>query len=72
MGSLISGGRQNSSLTPHSETPVSMLDNYIGRGRYQPKKAKESHSPWFYAWVTASAVLLLCATIFLTIYVLTN
>lgn len=72
MGALISGGRDRSSLTDRSETPVSMLDNYIGKGRYQPKKQKESHSAWFYAWVTASAILLLCLTVFLTIYVLTG
>ncbi len=72
LGALISGGRQTSSLTPRSETPVSMLDNYLGQGRYQPKKAKESHSFRFYALVTVSAVLLLCLTVFLTIFVLTN
>lgn len=70
-GALISGGRQGSPA-PHGETPVSMLDNYIGPGRYQPQQARESHSPWFYVWVAASAVLLLCLTVFLTIYLLTN
>lgn len=74
IGVLISGGNSGrpSSLTPRSETPVSMLGNYIGRGRYQPKKSKETHSPWFYVWVTGSAILLLALTIWLTIYVLTR
>lgn len=72
MGALISGGRQGSSLTPRSETPVSMLDNYIGRGRYTPKKAQESHSLRFYLLVTVSAVVLLALTIFLTVFVLTS
>ena len=69
---LTSGGRQQASLTPRSETPVSMLDNYLGTGRYRPRKATDSHSPWFYALVTASAVALLALTSLLTIYVLTN
>lgn len=74
IGALISGGNRHSasSLTPRSETPVSMLDNYIGRGRYQPKKSKETHSPWFYVWVVSSTALLLGLTIWLTIYVLTR
>lgn len=73
MGALISGGRQNGgSLPSRSETPASMLDNYIGRGRYAPKKSVETHSPWFYVWVTSSAMLLLGLTIWLTIYVLTR
>lgn len=74
MGVLISGGNRQSgsSLTPRSETPVSMLDNYIGRGRYEPKKSKETHSAWFYVWVVGSAVLLLGLTIWLTVYVLTR
>ena len=73
IGVLISGGRQSAgSLSARSETPVSMLDNYIGRGRYAPKKSTETHSPWFYVWVTGSAILLLGLTIWLTIYVLTH
>ncbi|WP_180349015.1 serine/threonine-protein kinase [Tessaracoccus massiliensis] len=73
IGVLISGGRQSAgSLSARSETPVSMLDNYIGRGRYAPKKSTETHSPWFYVWVTGSAILLLGLTIWLTIYVLTR
>ena len=72
-GVLISGGGHRSgSLTPRSETPMSMLDNYIGAGRYQPKKAKETHTLWFYAWVTVSAALLLGLTVWLTVYVLTR
>ncbi|HJE50942.1 MAG TPA: hypothetical protein K8V15_03020, partial [Tessaracoccus flavescens] len=61
-----------SSLPPRSETPVSMLDNYIGPGRYQLAKDQEKHSPWFYVWVTGSAILLLGLTIWMTIYVLTG
>ncbi|MFD0865554.1 serine/threonine-protein kinase [Tessaracoccus lubricantis] len=73
IGVLISGGRQGGgSLPSRSETPVSMLDNYIGRGRYAPKKSTETHSPWFYVWVTGSALLLLALTIWLTVYVLTR
>ncbi|MDO5676464.1 MAG: serine/threonine-protein kinase [Propionibacteriaceae bacterium] len=36
------------------------------------KKATDTHSPWFYVWVTGSAVLLLALTAWLTIYVLTR
>ena len=73
MGAIISGGSHSAgSLTPRSETPMSMLDNYIGAGRYQPKKAKETHTLWFYAWVTVSAALLLGLTVWLTVYVLTR
>lgn len=59
-------------LAAAAETPVSMLDNYIGKGRYQPRAARETHSAWFYVWVSASGLLLLALTIFLTIYVLTS
>ncbi len=53
-----------------SETPISMLENYIGPGRYQPKKTKETHSFWFYVWVVASAAMLLGLTAWLTVYLL--
>lgn len=59
-------------LSPRGETPTSMLDNYIGKERYRPAKARERHSFWFHLWVTVSAIVLLLLTVWLTIYVLTN
>lgn len=67
------GGSQGAANIPAPrETPVSMLENYLGKDRYAPKRSTETHSPWFYAWVTGSAILLLALTIWLTIYVLTS
>lgn len=49
-----------------------MLANYIGQGRYEPKRSVETHSAWFYVWVTASGLLLFGLTMWLTIYLLTR
>lgn len=70
--SAISGGSQPGSLPPMQQTPMVMLDNYIGKGRYRPAKAKERHSPWLYVWVGLSAVAILALTTWLTIYYLTR
>lgn len=64
--------RRPGSLAPRGETPTSMLDNYIGKGRYRPARPREVHSMWFHVWVTASAILLLALTVWLTVYVLTR
>ncbi len=69
---LPAGPRHPGSLMPRSETPTSMLDNYLGKGRYRPAKTRETHSLWFHVWVTASAILLLALTLWLTVYVLTR
>lgn len=67
-----SGGRQDESLRPAAQTPTAMLDNYIGRGRYRPKQAKESHSPLFYVSVVLTALVVLGVTTWATIYFLTQ
>lgn len=64
-------GASPGSLSPRSETPVSVLDGYLGKGRYQPAKTKESHSVWFWLWVVASAAALGALVLWLTIYFLT-
>ncbi|WP_185975586.1 serine/threonine-protein kinase [Tessaracoccus rhinocerotis] len=68
----VSGGHQSGSLHPRSQTPMVMLDNYIGKDRYRPKKSKERHSPLFYAWVVLSAAALLGLTMWATIHFLTT
>ncbi|MCC2592368.1 serine/threonine protein kinase [Tessaracoccus sp. OS52] len=67
-----SGGHQSSSLRPHPQTPMVMLDNYIGKDRYRPKKSTETHSPWFYVWISFSALALLGLTMWATVYFLTG
>ena len=59
-----------SSVTPRSETPVSVLDNYLGRGKYQPKKSTETHAIWFWVWVVVSALALGGLVLWLTITLL--
>lgn len=51
-------GSTPASLSPRSETPASVLDGYLGRGKYQPAKSKETHAVWFWVWVGASALAL--------------
>src|SRR5699024_9935316 len=60
------------SLTPRGETPVSVLEGYLGKGKYQPAKSKESHSAWFWAWVVLSALALGGLVLWLTVYLLTS
>lgn len=68
----VSGGSQGSSIRPQQQTPMVMLDNYIGTGRYRPKQVRERHSFWFYAWIGLSGVALLGLAMWATIYFLTQ
>lgn len=68
-----SGGHQSSrSLPPQRQTPMVMLDNYIGPGRYRPQKSTERHSVLFYVWIILGAAVVLGLTMFVTIYFLTS
>ncbi len=58
------------SLTPRSETPASVLDGYLGRGRYTPARSKETHALWFWLWVGASALALGGLIWWLTVFLL--
>ncbi|NLE97234.1 MAG: serine/threonine protein kinase, partial [Propionibacterium sp.] len=60
------------SLSPRSETPGSVLDNYLGKGKYQPAKSKETHSAWFWVWIVGSALALGGLVLWLTVYLLTT
>lgn len=63
-------GASPGSLSPRSETPVSVLDSYLGQGKYQPKKTKESHNAWFWVWVVGSALALGGLVLWLTVSLL--
>lgn len=65
-------GSSPASLSPRTETPVSVLDGYLGRGRYQPAKTTESHSVWFWIWIVLSALALGGLVLWLTVYLLTT
>lgn len=67
-----SGGQHSNSLHPRPQTPMVMLDNYIGKERYRPKKSREAHSPLLYVWIGLTAVALLALTMWATIQFLTN
>ena len=63
-------GASPGSLSPRSETPVSVLDSYLGQGKYQPKKTKETHNAWFWVWVVGSALALGGLVLWLTVSLL--
>ncbi len=65
-------GGSPASLSPRTETPVSVLDGYLGKGRYQPKKSKESHAVWFWVWIAASALALGGLALWLTVQLLSG
>lgn len=70
MGSFRSGVN-NQSVSPRNETPASMLENYLGRGRYEAAEVKERHSVMFYVYVGVSVVLTFALVMWLTITYLT-
>ncbi|MEO7588012.1 MAG: serine/threonine-protein kinase [Arachnia sp.] len=65
-----SGGRHDDSLRPDGQTPMGMLDNYIGAGRYRPAAIRERQSPWLWVWLAVSAAALLGLTMWATVYFL--
>lgn len=65
-------GGSPTSLNPRSETPGSVLTGYLGKGKYQPKKSKETHAVWFWVWVGASALALGGLTLWLTVFLLSR
>lgn len=56
-----------SMVTHRNETPVSMLDNYLGPGRYRPQELPERHTPAFYLWATVAVVIVFLLTAALTV-----
>lgn len=64
-------GAASESVSPRSETPVSVLGSYLGQGKYQPKKTKETHSAWFWVWMVSSALALGGLVLWLTVSLLT-
>lgn len=64
-------GGQATTPAAMEQTPTRMLDNYIGKGRYQPKRTKESHSAWWYVWIAVVGLLVLGAAMWGTIQLLT-
>lgn len=58
---------QYASVTSNRETPQSMLDHYLGAGKYAPKKTEESHSPLFWVLVAGGGVLIFIVVLLVTI-----
>lgn len=58
-------------VAPKHETPASMLEQYLGKGRYQPAPAKERHSVGYYALIGVALVIVFVLVLFLTINYLT-
>ncbi|MGJ6981411.1 serine/threonine-protein kinase [Aestuariimicrobium soli] len=58
-------------VAPRNETPASMLEQYLGRGRYQPAPVKERHSWGYYATIAGILVVVFVIVLFLTITYLT-
>ncbi|MGA4508365.1 serine/threonine-protein kinase [Propionibacteriaceae bacterium G1746] len=54
-----------------NETPASMLENYLGKGRYVPEQVKERHSAMFYVYVGLSVVVTFALVMWLTVTYLT-
>ncbi|MFV0430460.1 MAG: protein kinase domain-containing protein [Arachnia sp.] len=52
---------------PTEPTPGEMLDGYLGPGRYRPRPTKETYSPWFYVWLTGTAIVLAGLAAWITI-----
>ncbi|WP_203567330.1 serine/threonine-protein kinase [Aestuariimicrobium ganziense] len=62
----------HNSITPRNETPGSMLDAYLGKGRYTPAPVKERHTIGFYVVVALAVLAVFGLTMFLTITYLLN
>ncbi|MGA4669485.1 protein kinase domain-containing protein [Propionibacteriaceae bacterium Y1923] len=70
LGSFRSGVN-NQSVSPRNETPASMLENYLGPGRYQAVEVKERHSVKFYLYIGATAIVVFALVMWLTVTYLT-
>ena len=57
----------HNSITPRNETPASMLENYLGKGRYQVAEVKERHSVMFYVYVGVTVIVVFILVFWLTI-----
>lgn len=65
-GSGGSGGRFNS-VTPASQTPQQMLDNYLGAGKYEVSQPRERHTRSYYVVVGVGVLLVFALVLVLTI-----
>ncbi len=59
------------SVTPRNETPGSMLEQYLGPGRYTPEPVKEGYSWRFYLVIALASLVVLGLAAFLTVTYLT-
>ena len=64
-------GVDHQSVSPRNETPASMLDNYLGRGRYQAAEVKERHSVMFYVYIGVTVLVTFALVMWLTVTYLT-
>lgn len=71
MGSYGSQHGAHDSVTPRNETPASMLEQYLGRGRYAPEPVKERYSWGFYMAIGLASLVVAGLALFLTITYLT-
>lgn len=55
------------SITPSDQTPQQMLDNYLGKGKYEVAKPTERHSRSFYLMIGLGALLVFALVVYLTI-----
>lgn len=58
---------QPNSIAGRNETPASMLENYLGKGRYQVSKPKERHSLTYYLLIAGGLVAVFLLVVLLTI-----
>lgn len=70
MGSFRSGVN-NQSVSPRNETPASMLENYLGRGRYEAAEVKERHTVMFYVYIGVTVLVTFALVMWLTVTYLT-
>lgn len=56
---------------PRNETPASMLENYLGKGRYEAAEVKERHSVMFYVYVAGTVLVTFLLVMWLTVTYLT-
>lgn len=61
----------HNSITPRNETPASMLEQYLGKGRYEPQPVKERHSIGFFLVVGVLSIIVLVLAFFLVLTYLT-
>lgn len=64
-------GLNNQSVSPRNETPASMLENYLGRGRYEAAEVKERHSVMFYVYIAVTVLITFALVMWLTVTYLT-